>query len=64
MNGQLSFGVQNWQNEFVDALPSSQWLADLEHSTKDYFMTGEQGREELKDLLEVSSSTNLEYCRS
>ena len=21
MNGQLSFGVQNWQNEFVDALP-------------------------------------------
>lgn len=46
MNGQLSFGVQNWQNEFVDALPVEQWLADLEHSTKDYFMTGEQGRED------------------
>lgn len=64
MNGQLSFGVQNWQNEFVDALPVEQWLADLEHSTKDYFMTGEQGREELKDLLEGQSIHYLEYCRS
>ena len=64
MNGQLSFGVQNWQNEFVDALPVEQWLADLEHSTKDYFMTGEQGREELKDLLEGQFIHYLEYCRS
>ena len=64
MNGQLSFGVQNWQNEFVDALPIEQWLTDIEHSTKDYFMTGEQGREELKDLLEEQFIHYLEYCRS
>ncbi|WP_296826398.1 DUF445 domain-containing protein [uncultured Megasphaera sp.] len=64
MNGQLSFAVQNWQNEFVDALPIEQWLADLENSTKDYFMTGEKGREELKDLLEEQFIHYLEYCRS
>ena len=26
MNGQLAFGVQNWQDQFVDSLPIEQWL--------------------------------------
>jgi hypothetical protein len=52
MNGQLAFGVQNWQDQFVDSLPIEQWLTATQNSAKDYFTKGDQGKEELKDLLE------------
>lgn len=64
MNGQLAFGVQNWQDQFVDSLPIEQWLTATQNSAKDYFTKGDQGKEELKDLLEEQFIHYLEYCRS
>lgn len=64
MNGQLAFGVQNWQDQFVDSLPIEQWLTATQNSAKDYFTKGGQGKEELKDLLEEQFIHYLEYCRS
>lgn len=56
MNGQLAFGVQNWQDQFVDSLPIEQWLTATQNSAKDYFTKGDQGKEELKDYWKNSSS--------
>ena len=64
MNGQLAFAVQNWQDQFVDSLPIEQWLTATQNSAKDYFTKGDQGKEELKDLLEEQFLHYLEYCRS
>lgn len=64
MNGQLAFGVQNWQDQFVDSLPIEQWLTATQNLAKDYFTKGDQGKEELKDLLEEQFIHYLEYCRS
>ena len=64
MNGQLAFGVQNWQDQFVDSLPIEQWLTATQNSAKEYFTKGDQGKEELKDLLEEQFIHYLEYCRS
>ena len=61
---QLVFGVQNWQDQFVDSLPIEQWLTATQNSAKDYFTKGDQGKEELKDLLEEQFIHYLEYCRS
>lgn len=64
MNGQLAYGVQNWQDQFVDSLPIEQWLNATQRSARDYFTQGEAGKEELKDLLEEQFLHYLEYCRS
>ncbi|WP_301859756.1 DUF445 domain-containing protein [uncultured Megasphaera sp.] len=64
MNGQLAYGVQNWQDQFVDSLPIEQWLSATQRSAKDYFTRGDAGKEELKDLLEAQFLHYLEYCRS
>ena len=50
MNGQLAYGVQNWQDQFVDSLPIEKWLSATQRSAKDYFTQGDKGKEELKDL--------------
>lgn len=64
MNGQLSFAVQNWQDQFVDSLPIEQWLNATQSSAKAYFTNGDKGKEELKDLLEAQFLHYLDYCRS
>ena len=64
MNGQLAFAVQNWQDQFVDALPIEQWLAATQRSSREYFTTGDEGKEKLKDLLEEQFLHYLNYCRN
>lgn len=64
MNGQLAYGVQNWQDQFVDSLPIEQWLAATQRSARDYFTSGDTGREELKDLLEEQFLHYLNYCQN
>lgn len=63
MNGQLVYGVQNWQDQFVDSLPIERWLSATQRSAKDYFTKGDAGKEELKDLLEKQFLRYVEYCR-
>ena len=63
MSGQLAFGVQNWQDQFVDSLPIEQWLAATEKASKDYFTSGLDGQEKLKDLLQEQFYHYLRYCR-
>ena len=62
MNGQLAYGVQNWQDQFVDSLPIEKWLSATQRSAKDYFTQGDKGKEELKDLLEEQFLRYVEYC--
>jgi uncharacterized membrane-anchored protein YjiN (DUF445 family) len=62
MNGQLAYGVQNWQDEFVDSLPIERWITATEQAGKDYFTSGDSGREELKDLLEEQFLHYVQYC--
>lgn len=64
MNGQLAYGVQNWQDQFVNALPIEQWLSATQRSAKEYFTKGDSGKEELKDLLEAQFIHYLQYCSS
>lgn len=64
MNGQLAYGVQNWQDQFVDSLPIEQWLSATQRSAKDYFTQGDAGKEELKDVLEEQFLHYLKYCSS
>ncbi|KMO86570.1 hypothetical protein AB840_07590 [Megasphaera cerevisiae DSM 20462] len=64
MNGQLAYAVQNWQDQFVDSLPIERWLSATQHAGQDYFMSGEGGKEKLKDLLEEQFLHYLEYCRT
>ncbi|WP_311492961.1 DUF445 domain-containing protein [uncultured Megasphaera sp.] len=62
MNGQLAYAVQNWQDQFVDSLPIERWLQATQKSGREYFTVGEQGREELKDMLEEQFLHYLSYC--
>ena len=64
MNGQLAFAVQNWQDQFVDSLPIERWLAATQKASRDYFTTGDEGKEKLKDLLEEQFIHYLNYCRT
>lgn len=64
MNGQLAYGVQNWQDQFVDSLPIEQWLSATQRSARDYFTSGDEGKEELKDLLEEQFLHYLKYCQT
>lgn len=64
MNGQLAYGVQNWQDQFVDSLPIEQWLSATQRSAKDYFTKGDAGKEELKDVLEEQFLHYVRYCSS
>lgn len=64
MNGQLAFVTQNWQDQFVDSLPIEQWIAATQRSSREYFTTGDEGKEKLKDLLEEQFLHYLNYCRN
>ena len=64
MNGQLAFAVQNWQDQFVDSLPIERWLAATQKASREYFTTGDEGKEKLKDLLEEQFIHYLNYCRT
>lgn len=64
MNGQLAFVVQNWQDQFVDSLPIEQWITSTQRSSREYFTTGDAGKEKLKDLLEEQFFHYLNYCRN
>ena len=62
MNGQLTFTVQNWQDQFVDSLPVEMWLSSTQRASQEYFTTGVEGREKLQNLLEAQFLHYLDYC--
>ena len=62
LNGQLTFTVQNWQDQFVDSLPVEMWLNNILRSSSSYFTTGEEGKQKLAALMEQEFTRYVNYC--
>ena len=62
MNGQLTYTVQRWQDQFVDSLPVEMWLTSTQRASQAYFTTGVEGKDKLQNLLEGEFMHYLDYC--
>lgn len=62
MNGQLTYTVQRWQDQFVDSLPVEMWLTSTQRASQAYFTTGVEGKDKLQNLLEGEFMHYIDYC--
>ena len=62
MNGQLTYTIQHWQDEFVDSLPIEMWLNNILRSSSAYFTTGEEGKQKLAMVMEQEFMRYVDYC--
>lgn len=62
MNGQLTYTVQSWQDQFIDSLPLEMWLTATQRSVQTYFTTGVEGKEKLQNIMEEQFTHYLDYC--
>lgn len=63
MNGQLTYTVEKWQDQFVDSLPIEAWVTATQRLGQAYFTTGVEGKEKLQNVLEAQFKHYLAYCR-